>query len=121
LNNNSLVLKISFGQSAFLFTGDLEREGEEVLCRNQGEALGSDVLVVPHHGSRTSSSEGFLKAVGPSMCVISCRDVGFSRFPHPETMARLEGIGCRVLRTDESGSVAFRVGEDGMTVTTFRR
>jgi competence protein ComEC len=121
LNNNSLVLKISFGQSAFLFTGDLEKEGEEVLCRNQGEALGSDVLVVPHHGSRTSSSEGFLKAVGPSMCVISCRDGGFSRFPHPETMARLEGIGCRVLRTDESGAVAFRVSRDGMEVTAWRR
>jgi len=120
LNNNSMVLKISFGKTAFLFTGDLEKEGEEILCRNRKEFLRSDVLVVPHHGSRTSSSEAFLSAVGPSICVISCRDSGFSRFPHPDTLAKLEDIGCRVFRTDESGAVTFRVGADKVEMQTYR-
>jgi competence protein ComEC len=119
LNNNSLVLKISFGGKSFLFPGDLERPGEEALVSNAGHALKSHVLLSPHHGSRSSSSQPFLQMVQPRICVISSGEGNFFGFPHQQTLKRLHGIGCRIIRTDQSGAVQFSVGPDQFQVRTF--
>ncbi len=106
-NNNSVVLRLEWGQARFLLTGDLEAEGEEWLLRS-GLPLAADVLKVGHHGSGGSSTAGFLAAVRPRYAVIS---VGAdNRFGHPdravlERLAQLGGV--TVLRTDEQGTIEF--------------
>ncbi|MBW1786265.1 MAG: DNA internalization-related competence protein ComEC/Rec2 [Deltaproteobacteria bacterium] len=119
LNDNSVVLKITYGKTSFLFTGDVERAGEDVLVETFKDDLAGTILQVPHHGSRTSGSESFLGAVRPDMCVISCRDRGRGRFPHAQTLERLEKTGCRVLRTDRSGAITFTVNSSGYDVKTY--
>ena len=89
-NDRSLVLRISYGRNSFLFPGDLESEGEEVVISRKRAHLRSDVLLASHHGSRRSSSPLFLQEVKPRFCVISARSSNPPRFPHPETLERLE-------------------------------
>jgi len=101
-NNCSVVIRLVMGKASFLFTGDAEREAEERMLAS-GWELSSTVLKVAHHGSKGSTTPGFLKAVRPQVAVIS---VGAdNRFGHParEVLKRLEGI--RVLRTDRDGTV----------------
>jgi competence protein ComEC len=119
LNDNSVVLKITYGSTSFLFTGDLEEAAEDELVENWGSGLGGTILQVPHHGSRTSSSEPFLAAVRPDVCVISCRDRGRGRFPHAQTLERLEKTGCRVLRTDQSGAITFTIYSEVFDLKTY--
>ena len=118
-NDRSLVLKISSGDRSFLFPGDLENSGEDVLVRHAGEKLKSDVLLVPHHGSKTSSTQPFLQTVAPQFCIISSRESSRSGLPHVDTLRRLEKLGCRVLRTDEVGAVQITAGPEGLQVTSF--
>ena len=101
-NNCSVVIRLVMGKASFLFTGDAEREAEERMLAS-GWELSSTVLKVAHHGSKGSTTPGFLKAVRPQVAVIS---VGAdNRFGHParEVLKHLEGI--RVLRTDRDGTV----------------
>jgi competence protein ComEC len=119
LNNNSLVLKISYGGQSFLFPGDLERQGEEVLVSNAGQVLKSDILLSPHHGSKSSSSKEFLRMVRPRICVISSGDGNFFGFPHQQTLESLRAIGCRVIRIDQAGAVQCRVGGNKFEISTF--
>jgi competence protein ComEC len=104
LNNNSLVIKLTYKKISFLFTGDIEREAESDLLR-LGEILKSTVLKVPHQGSRTSSTEEFLEAVKPKIAVISVGKK--NRFHHPHSLAlkRLKKFGIKVYRTDKDGAV----------------
>ncbi|MBN2058884.1 MAG: MBL fold metallo-hydrolase, partial [Deltaproteobacteria bacterium] len=121
LNNNSLVLKITYNGRSFLFPGDIEKEGEEALLSNAA-ALKSDILLVPHHGSKGSSTMPFLKAVSPEICVISSGSGNRFGFPHKETMERLGETGARIMRVDESGAIRIKVGKDGgYEVDTFLR
>ena len=115
-NDNSLVLRISYGSRAILFVGDAEREEEgELLERDPGQ-LRADVLKVGHHGSRTSSSREFLAAVAPHVAVVSagCRN----RFghPHPATLAALAAQAARVWRTDRDGAVIVTTDGDSLEV-----
>jgi competence protein ComEC len=101
-NNQSCVLRIAAGGAAMLLTGDIERAAEAVLVR---EDLKAEVLLVPHHGSRTSSSDGFIAAVAPRWAVVPA---GYrNRFGHParEVLERYAAAGVRVLRTDRDGAV----------------
>lgn len=103
-NNGSLVLKIETHGASVLFTGDIEKEAEENL-RHLGGWLDSDVLKVPHHGSRTSSSEGFIKLVSPQIAVASAgRDNAFGH-PHQDVVGRYSDSGTRFFRTDHDGAV----------------
>jgi len=106
-NNNSLVLRVALDEVAFLFAGDIMRPAEGELVRLAGDRLQSSILFVPHHGSRTSSSAVFLKAVTPEVAVISAGWKNRFRFPSKTVLRRLEKIGCRVYRTDSDGAITF--------------
>jgi competence protein ComEC len=104
LNDTSIVAKLIFGQTSFLFTGDAEMEMEEKLI-NGGADLKADVLKVAHHGSKNATSQNFLEKVQPKFAVIS---VGAdNQFGHPNgmTVKRLENIGAEIFRTDEDGDI----------------
>jgi competence protein ComEC len=104
LNDNSIAIRLAFGQHSFLLTGDLERESEGLLLA-EGRIRPADVLKVGHHGSRTSTSPPFLLAVRPSLAVISSGAGNRYGHPSPEVVARLRQARARVLRTDLHGGV----------------
>ncbi|MBN1832303.1 MAG: DNA internalization-related competence protein ComEC/Rec2 [Deltaproteobacteria bacterium] len=108
-NNRSLVLRMSYGGKSVLFPGDVEQAAEETLVSSVGCFLKSDVLLSPHHGSKSSSSELFLQAVKPSLCIISCGRGNYFGFPHSETLRRLEEVGCEITRIDQLGSVRLSI------------
>ena len=107
-NNQGLVLRLTVGKRAFLFTGDIERRAEEHLIKSVGaDELHSDVLKVPHHGSRTSSSMAFIEAVKPAFAVVQAERHGRGIFPAPEVVRRYRQAGAQVLNTAVVGSVFF--------------
>jgi competence protein ComEC len=117
-NNRSLVLKLGYGDVSVLFTGDIEQEAEAFLLQT-GCDVGATVLKVPHHGSRTSSSEAFVRAVNPRVAVFSVqRD---SRFGHPHAMVveRYQASGAHVLRTDAHGAISLRTDGQSLWVEPF--
>jgi competence protein ComEC len=105
VNSDSLAMRITYGKVSFMFTGDLEAPGEEQIMAH---ALCSTVLKVGHHGSRTSTTERFLRAVSPRIAVISVGQGNRYRHPAPVTIARLRGAGAKVYRTDQDGAVVIR-------------
>ncbi|OGW24076.1 MAG: DNA internalization-related competence protein ComEC/Rec2 [Nitrospirae bacterium GWC2_42_7] len=116
-NNSSLVLKITGRKLSFLFTGDMEEEAEENLL-HIGKWLDSDVIKIPHHGSRTSLSDDLLLNVSPSIAVISVgRDNQFSH-PSPLTLEKLEGR--KIFRTDIDGAVKITETARGYETKTFK-
>ncbi len=110
LNNYSAVLKVTYGKTGLLFTGDAEKEVEEELL---GADISAQVLKVGHHGSSTSSGSKFLKKVNPAYAVISCEKGNTYGHPHRETMEALARMGCTVLRTDEMGTVVLDADASG--------
>ena len=110
-NNQSCVLRIASGGGAMLLTGDIERLAELSLLDKNVKA---DVLLVPHHGSGTSSSREFIAAVAPRWAVVPA---GYrSRFGHPsaEVLERYRSAGAAILRTDLDGAVLVRLGRDAV-------
>lgn len=104
LNNTSLVLRIHDNHHSVLFTGDSESLVEDVLLKAR-IPLESEILKVAHHGSKTSSTDAFLKAVNPKIAVISVgRDNSYGH-PNADVIKRLEAVGATVRRTDEGGEV----------------
>jgi competence protein ComEC len=114
-NNNSVVLKASFGSESFLFPGDIKTRAEYDLVSTAGDKLKSTVLLVPHHGSKTSSSDLFVETVNPSVVVISSGWSSRFGFPHPSVLKRYQKIGCRVLGTARNGAVS--MSTNGRTLT----
>ncbi len=113
-NNRSGLLKVVYGQSEFLFTGDLEKQGENYYSQMYGSFLDSDVLKVGHHGSKTSSGEEFLSLVTPEISLIS--DGIQNKYHHPSetTLNKLKDIGSSIFRTDLSGAILLQ--SDGQTI-----
>lgn len=106
LNDSSIVTRLDFGQSSFIFMGDALYESEDDLLARRVK-LSADVLKVSRHGSYTSTSTGFLAAVKPSFAVITVgRDNAYGH-PHNQTLNRLAGAGAAILRTDRDGHVVF--------------
>ena len=118
-NNNSLVVKVSFGDISFLFAGDIMAEAEQELLDLAGADLACDVLLVPHHGSRTSSSQSFLASVQPDVAVFSAGWKNRFRFPHATVLAAYEKIGCRIFRTDQNGAIMIKTDGNRLTVKPF--
>lgn len=120
-NDGSLVLRLSFGARHVLFPGDIEAAAERRLVQLAPADLFSTVLKVPHHGSRTSSTEGFVDATAAAVAVVSA---GFGNpfgFPHRDVVRRYQGQGATMLRTDIDGAVSIRLAPDGgMVVDTHR-
>ena len=112
VNNNSIVCRVEFGEVSFLFTGDLDFEGQAYLL-GQGVRLTADVLKYPHHGSRLAFNPSFLAAVSPRVCVISVGPNPFGQ-PAPAVLAFLAGAGVATYRTDLDGAV--RVVTDGRSL-----
>ena len=107
INDDSIVLKLVYGETSFLFTGDLEADGEASLLK-YGAQLTSNVLKVGHHGSKTSSTEPFINLVSPELTVVS---VGYkNKFRHPSevVMGRIKQHTDRIHRTDHSGALWLR-------------
>ncbi|ELW9531526.1 DNA internalization-related competence protein ComEC/Rec2 [Burkholderia cenocepacia] len=112
-NGQSCVLRIDAGGTSALLTGDIEAGAERRLVADARDALAAQILVVPHHGSRTSSMEPFLDSVGPRVAVFP---VGYrNRFGHPHrtVLARYEARGIPLPRTDRDGAVRFDVAPAG--------
>jgi len=117
-NDESCVLRVSAGGVSMLLTGDIERGGEIELLRTA--ALRADALLVPHHGSRTSSTAEFLAAVQPRLALVA---VGYrSRFghPHEEVLGRYAAAGIELLRTDRDGALTLRLAPGAIGIEAER-
>jgi competence protein ComEC len=117
-NEVSSVVQASYGKFSFLFTGDLPAQGEAEMIQS-GRDISSSVLKVGHHGSKTSSTVEFLKAVGPKYAVISVGANNSFGHPHEETMQRLLAQHGKIYRTDQQGAIVFQTDGSTMTVDTF--
>lgn len=106
--NNSMVYKLTYGNEKVLFTGDIGVPAEELLLKGY---IDCDILKVPHHGSDTSGSEGFIRAVNPEAAVVQ---VGRNYYGHPsrEVIERYERLGIPVYRNDLNGTVIFKISRD---------
>ncbi|MCL2036883.1 MAG: MBL fold metallo-hydrolase [Oscillospiraceae bacterium] len=119
INNSSIAAKLNHGGNSFLFTGDMEREAEVNLIERERQreiSLSATVLKVAHHGSRTSSGQTFLDAVGGKYAVISVGSPNNYNHPTDEVLKRLKSVGFEILRTDESGTIVFESSEDGLEI-----
>ena len=117
-NSDSLVLKVEAGDLSVLFAGDVEDEAEWNLT-HLGQWIRSDILKVPHHGGRTSSSEVFMRSVGPETAVISSGRYNSFRHPHEETLKRYKDAGVRLFRTDRNGAVIVVSDKEGYDVRAY--
>lgn len=103
-NNTSIVAQLSFGQSDFLFTGDIYAFVEKELAEKE-IPLGSEVLKVAHHGSKTSTTKEFLEKVLPEIAVIQAGKNNSYGHPHKEVLERLQEYNIEILRTDQLGNI----------------
>lgn len=113
-NNNSIVLRVVYGETSFLFMGDAEKEEERELLQSDFP-LSADVIRIAHHGSASSSSEDFLRAVSPSVAVISVGNGNAYGLPNQVLLDRLKSLGITVHRTDLEGTIVFT--SDGTQIT----
>lgn len=117
LNDMSLIVKASYGNSSILITGDCsEDEEEDILEKYSSDELKSDVLKLGHHGSKNATGENWLKAVNPSVCVISAGKYNSYNLPSNETLERLENRNIEYYRTDICGTLVFNCDEKGITL-----
>ena len=103
-NDTSIVLRLDYGQTSFLFTGDMETTAENDML-DYGADVDVDVLKVGHHGSNTSTGYRFLYEVSPAYAVISVGEDNSYGHPHEEPLSRLKDAGCTIFRTDELGTI----------------
>jgi competence protein ComEC len=112
-NDRSCVLRVRAGGAALLLTADIEEKSERELLKAAADKLPASVLLVPHHGSRTSSSVEFVRAVGPRIVLVAA---GYrNRFGHPkeDVLERYRALGSRIYRTDLDGALLLSVGSQG--------
>lgn len=117
-NDNSYVIRLDYGEISALFTGDAEADSERDQVKLYGAAEGGpldvDILKVGHHGSASSTTDTYLRAVTPTYAVISCGMGNDYGHPHKEVTNRLTKAGILILRTDLAGNIHFRT--DGETI-----
>ena len=119
-NDRSCVVRVRTRDLTLLLSGDIEERAERSLVQRHGSGLKADVLVVPHHGSRTSSTRDFVRAVSPDVAIFP---VGYrNRFglPSQEIVFRYQENGVRLLSTAEDGAIRINATRSGMEVTAHR-
>lgn len=117
-NNSSVVLKITFGTRSFLLTGDIEKEAEGELITNPG-LLAVDVVKVPHHGSKTSSTTAFVAATDAKYAVISVGRRSQFGHPHTEVVERWQASGAKVLKTGERGTITISTDGSDLRISQY--
>ncbi|TAJ79485.1 MAG: DNA internalization-related competence protein ComEC/Rec2 [Gallionellaceae bacterium] len=120
-NERGCVLRISTGAHSVLLATDIERGTEQHLLEKYADKLSATLLIVPHHGSKTSSTMPFIKAVNPRYAVFT---VGYrNRFhhPHPEVVARYRDAGIELLRSDEDGAILIEMDAKEFSVEPYRK
>jgi competence protein ComEC len=117
-NDQALVLRVEYGAASFLLTSDIPGAVERALVAAR-VPLGATVLKVAHHGARDSSAAWFLAAVRPAVAAVSVGARNPYRHPDPGTLARLAGVGARVLRTDRDGALLFETDGRTLAVTSW--
>lgn len=120
-NDRSCVLKIDAPGGSILLTGDIGTSLEQYLTQSFDIDLRSDIIVAPHHGSKSSSSISFIDAVAPKYVVFSAGYRNRYQFPREEIVARYEDANAQILRTDQLGAIFFRVREHGIDAEGYRQ
>ena len=115
-NNNSLVIKVKFGSKSILFPGDIMSKAEKELVAIAGDDLTSDILIAPHHGSKTSNSNSFIDSVNPETVIFSSGWGNRYRFPHPSVLKKYRELGCSILRTDSHGAITISIDGQSLEV-----
>jgi competence protein ComEC len=120
-NNHSCVLRVSSTSGSVLFTGDIESRIEQKLLDRYGKKLSSDILLVPHHGSNTSSNAAFINAVNPQISIISAGYKNRYRLPSDKVIQRYEAGHRKWIQTDKSGAITIKLNaEPGLVVDKYR-
>ncbi len=119
-NDNSCVLKIQSDYGAVLLTGDIEEGAESWLVKNYANNLKANVLIAPHHGSKTSSTAGFLQAVQPDYVLISAGYRNQFGHPHTDILSRYENIKAKWLNSADSGAITISVNDNAWAVQSLR-
>ena len=119
-NNNSVVFKLTFKELSILFAGDIMADAESKIAASMGGTLCSDVLMIPHHGSSTSTTTAFLDLVQPKTALISCGWHNRFGFPHERVIESLKKRGVDTYRTDLNGAVKVCSSTIGYEVSTWR-
>ena len=117
-NNNSLVFQMQYQNKTFLFTGDIEYEAESLLCKTYCNSLQSDLLMCPHHGSRTSSSPKFIDCVQPKNVFISASDYNRHHLPNHGILKRYAKAGCHIYSTSRDGAIIITLSTKGIQINT---
>ena len=104
INNASIVLHMAHGYTSFLFTGDAERGAEDIMVATE-QNISANVLKVGHHGSRTSTTQGFLDAISPCIAVITVGANNPFGHPHPYVVSRLQASGIEIFKTSTHGNI----------------
>jgi len=118
MNNDSIVLRIQLGERSILLTGDIEQAAERSLLVSQ-QQLHADVVKVPHHGSKTSSTEGFVLATKPTFAIISVGRNSRFGHPHKDVVDRWRSNGATVLKTGECGTITVSTNGKELNLEAF--
>ena len=117
-NNDSVVLRIQYGERSILLTGDIEQAAERALIATP-QQLHTDVIKVPHHGSKTSSTDAFVSATKPQFAIISVGRNSRFGHPHKEVVERWLTSGATVLTTGHSGTITITTDGHNLSLKTF--
>lgn len=120
-NDNSCVLKVSGKKFSFLLTGDIEQPAENWLVTQYGNALASTILIAPHHGSKTSSSQNFLEQVDPEMILIPAGYMNRFGFPHKKVLKRYQNRNIKYFDTSKNGAISLKTDDQSLTVELARQ
>jgi competence protein ComEC len=118
-NDDSMVLHLQFGKRTILLTGDIEARAETALVRHYNRSLAADLTKVAHHGSKTSSTENFVAAVGSRVAVVSVGESSVFGHPHSEVVERWKSSGAQVLTTGKNGMITLITDGHNVELKTF--
>ncbi len=121
-NNRSCVLRVSSNSASALFTGDIEKEVERELIELYGDSLLADVLIVPHHGSNSSSTQSFINRIKPKISLISVGYKNRYKLPSQAVLSRYKQSGSKVIQTDKMGAITIKIDANhGIVTESYRQ